>query len=125
MADIQERHINIKFCFRLGKTFMETHEMMKNIFMVVSASSVHVVMNGLSDLRTVGSQHMISCIWVSPPLLTLFLLFPSTVCGAVFTSVGVVCLCVWEINQYNETVRTIIEHNIYMRHFVGYRSSKN
>jgi hypothetical protein len=29
MADIHEQHTNIKFCFKLGKMFMETHEMMK------------------------------------------------------------------------------------------------
>jgi hypothetical protein len=32
MADIHDPHINIKFCFKLGKTFMETHEMMKNVY---------------------------------------------------------------------------------------------
>jgi hypothetical protein len=29
MADIHERRINIKFCFKLGKAFTETHEMTK------------------------------------------------------------------------------------------------
>jgi hypothetical protein len=33
MADIHEQHINIKFCFKVGKTFMDTtHEIMKNIY---------------------------------------------------------------------------------------------
>jgi hypothetical protein len=32
MADIHEQHSNIKFCFKLGKTFMETHRMMKNVY---------------------------------------------------------------------------------------------
>jgi hypothetical protein len=32
MADIHEQCINIKFCFKLGKTFMETHEMVKNVY---------------------------------------------------------------------------------------------
>jgi hypothetical protein len=32
MADIHEQHINIKCCLKLGKTFMETHKMMKIIY---------------------------------------------------------------------------------------------
>jgi transposase len=32
MADIHEQSINIKFGFKLGKTLMETHEMMKNVY---------------------------------------------------------------------------------------------
>jgi hypothetical protein len=32
MADIHEQHINIKFCFKLGKTFTETHEMMEKVY---------------------------------------------------------------------------------------------
>jgi hypothetical protein len=32
MADIHEQCINIKFCFQLGKTFTETHELMKNVY---------------------------------------------------------------------------------------------
>jgi hypothetical protein len=32
MADIHEQRINIKFCFKLLKTFTETHEMMKNVY---------------------------------------------------------------------------------------------
>jgi hypothetical protein len=32
MADINEQRINIKCCFNLGKTFTETHEIMKNIY---------------------------------------------------------------------------------------------
>jgi hypothetical protein len=31
--------------------------------MVINACAIHVVMNGLSDLRMVGSQHMMSCVW--------------------------------------------------------------
>jgi hypothetical protein len=31
--------------------------------MVISARAVRVVMNGLSDLRTVGSQHMMGRVW--------------------------------------------------------------
>jgi hypothetical protein len=31
MANIHEQRINIKVCFKLGKMFMETHEMMKNV----------------------------------------------------------------------------------------------
>jgi hypothetical protein len=31
-ADIHEHRINIKFCLKLGKTFMEAHEMMKNVY---------------------------------------------------------------------------------------------
>jgi hypothetical protein len=34
MADIHEQHIDIKFCFKLGKTFMETHEMMENVMVI-------------------------------------------------------------------------------------------
>jgi hypothetical protein len=30
MADIHKQHVNIKFCFELGKTFMDSHKMMKN-----------------------------------------------------------------------------------------------
>jgi hypothetical protein len=33
--------------------------------MVISALAAHVI-NGLSDLRTVSSQHMTSSIWGSP-----------------------------------------------------------
>jgi hypothetical protein len=32
MADIHEQHINTKFCFKLGKTFTEPHEMVKNVY---------------------------------------------------------------------------------------------
>jgi hypothetical protein len=32
MADIHKQHINITFCFKLGKTFIETHKMMKNVY---------------------------------------------------------------------------------------------
>jgi hypothetical protein len=32
MADIHKQRINIKFCFKLGKTFTETYEMMKTIY---------------------------------------------------------------------------------------------
>jgi predicted DNA-binding protein YlxM (UPF0122 family) len=32
MADIREQCINIKFCFKLRKTFTESHEMMKNVY---------------------------------------------------------------------------------------------
>jgi transposase len=32
MAVIHEQRINIKFCFKLGKTLTETHEMMKNLY---------------------------------------------------------------------------------------------
>jgi hypothetical protein len=31
MGDIHEQRINIKFCFKLRKTFMETREMMRNV----------------------------------------------------------------------------------------------
>jgi hypothetical protein len=31
-ADIHEQRINIKFCFKLGKTFRETYKMMKNVY---------------------------------------------------------------------------------------------
>jgi hypothetical protein len=34
--------------------------------MVTSARVVHIVMNGLSDLRMVGSQHMMNCVWDGP-----------------------------------------------------------
>jgi hypothetical protein len=34
--------------------------------MVISARAVHVVMNGLSDLRMVSSQHMMTSVWDSP-----------------------------------------------------------
>jgi hypothetical protein len=32
MTDIYEQCINIKFCFKLVKTFTETHEMIKNFY---------------------------------------------------------------------------------------------
>jgi hypothetical protein len=32
MADIHEQRINTKFCFKLGKTFTEAHEMMQNVY---------------------------------------------------------------------------------------------
>jgi hypothetical protein len=32
MADIHEQCINIKFCFKLRKTFRDTHEMTKNVY---------------------------------------------------------------------------------------------
>jgi hypothetical protein len=37
---------------------------------------MHVVMNGLSDLRVAGSQHMVSHVWNSPQhhVMTLMLL---------------------------------------------------
>jgi hypothetical protein len=34
--------------------------------MVISALAIHVVVNGLSDLRTVSSQHMMSRVWDGP-----------------------------------------------------------
>jgi hypothetical protein len=52
-------------------------------FMVICASVVDVVMNGLSDLRTVRSQHMISCVWDDPEhhvtMLTLHKIVKSSV----------------------------------------------
>jgi hypothetical protein len=64
MADIHEQRINIKCSFKLGKTYTETHEMMKNIYgdQCMSRTSCY----GLSDLRMVGSQHMISRNWDGP-----------------------------------------------------------
>jgi hypothetical protein len=32
MADAHEQRINIKFCLKQGKTFMETHEMVKKVY---------------------------------------------------------------------------------------------
>jgi hypothetical protein len=32
MADIHEQRVSMKFCFKLGKMFTETHEMMKNVY---------------------------------------------------------------------------------------------
>jgi hypothetical protein len=32
MADLKEQLIFVKFCFRLGKTELETHEMLKTVF---------------------------------------------------------------------------------------------
>jgi hypothetical protein len=32
MVDIHEQRINIKFCFKIGKTFTESNEMMKNVY---------------------------------------------------------------------------------------------
>jgi hypothetical protein len=32
VADLKERHICVKFCFILGKTASETHEMLKRAF---------------------------------------------------------------------------------------------
>jgi hypothetical protein len=32
MADLKEQSIYVKFCFKLGKTASETHEMLKNSF---------------------------------------------------------------------------------------------
>jgi hypothetical protein len=32
MADLKEQRICVKFCFRLGKTASETHEMIKTTF---------------------------------------------------------------------------------------------
>lgn len=31
MADFNEQEINIKFCLKLGETFIDTHEMMKQV----------------------------------------------------------------------------------------------
>jgi hypothetical protein len=36
------------------------------MFIVISALAVHIIMNGLSNLRAVGSQHMTSHIWDGP-----------------------------------------------------------
>jgi hypothetical protein len=56
MADIHEQRIYIEFCFKLGKMVTETHEIMKNVYGDQCMSRT-VVMNGLSNLRMVGSQH--------------------------------------------------------------------
>jgi hypothetical protein len=32
MADLKERRISVKFCFKFGKTASETHEMLKTAF---------------------------------------------------------------------------------------------
>jgi hypothetical protein len=32
MSDVKEQRICIKFCFKLGKTFSETHRMLKEAF---------------------------------------------------------------------------------------------
>jgi hypothetical protein len=34
--------------------------------MVLNTSAIHAVKNGFSDLRTVGSQHMMTGIWDGP-----------------------------------------------------------
>jgi hypothetical protein len=32
MSEFHEQRVNIKFCVELGKTFTETHEMLKHIY---------------------------------------------------------------------------------------------
>jgi hypothetical protein len=32
MAEFREQQANIKFCFKLGKTFIETHDMTKQVY---------------------------------------------------------------------------------------------
>jgi hypothetical protein len=61
MADIHEQRIDIKFCFKLGRTFTEPHEMMKSVYGDDCMSRTRCY--SLRDLRTVGSQHMMSRVW--------------------------------------------------------------
>jgi hypothetical protein len=66
MDDIHKQRINIKFYFKLGKTFRETHEMTKIFYGDQCMSRTHCYDNCLRDLRTDGSQHMMSRVWDSP-----------------------------------------------------------
>jgi hypothetical protein len=74
MADIHEHHINIKFCFKLGKTFMDTHEMMKNVYGDQCMSHTHCY-EWLKRFKAVGSQHTMSRIGDGPQrhVMTLML----------------------------------------------------
>jgi hypothetical protein len=58
--------------------------------MVISARAIHVVMNGLSDLRSVGSQHMTSRVWDSPQCHVMAIMFRKFVksCILSFDSAG-------------------------------------
>jgi hypothetical protein len=49
---------------KLGKTFTETREMMKNVYGDHCMS--HTRYEWLRDLRTVGNQHMMSHVWYGP-----------------------------------------------------------
>jgi hypothetical protein len=62
MTDIHEQRINIKFCFKVGKIFTETYEMMENFY----GDQYMNVMNGLRDLRMIVIQHMMSRVWDDP-----------------------------------------------------------
>jgi hypothetical protein len=86
MADIHVQHINIKFCFKVEETFTETHEMVKNVY-GGQCISCNVVMNGLSDLRTVGSQNKMSSVWDGPQRHVTTLMFRKLVKSCVLTVV--------------------------------------
>jgi hypothetical protein len=53
------------FASNYGKRLQRLMKLLK-AFRVISAWGVHVAMNGLSDLRTVGSQHITSRLWDGP-----------------------------------------------------------
>jgi hypothetical protein len=74
MAYIHEQHIEIKFYFKLGKTFMENHEMMKNVHgdQCMSCTRCYEWFKRLKDGR---SQHMMSHIWdAHQRCVTMFML---------------------------------------------------
>ena len=48
MADLKYQHISVKFCFRLGKTALETHEIFKDTF-GENAMAEKSLLNGFLD----------------------------------------------------------------------------
>jgi hypothetical protein len=48
MTDVKERRICIKFCFKLGKTAVETHKILKEAF---GDNALGLTQNGLSILK--------------------------------------------------------------------------
>jgi hypothetical protein len=56
--------LTLNFASDKGKCLQRLMKWWKT-FMMISAWAVCVVMNGLSDLRIVGSQHMMSRVWRS------------------------------------------------------------
>jgi hypothetical protein len=66
MVDIHEWRVNIKFCFKLGKTFTGTDEMMKNVYGDQCLSHTHCYEWFKRFKRMVSSQYMMSRVWGGP-----------------------------------------------------------
>jgi hypothetical protein len=65
MANLKEQRICVKFCFKLGKTASETHEMLKTAF-GDNAMGEHKLLNGSLDSKFEKTRSKILSVQVVP-----------------------------------------------------------